>query len=373
MEQPALRETILFVDDEQSILAAIRRGLFDEPYHCLFAQSGEEALALLASEAVAVIVTDMKMPKMDGLHLLRIVKDTYPDIIRIVLSGYTQLQQILTTINTAGVFKFIAKPWQMDEELKVVIQEALDFHRLIKRRDELETALKKQNETYQKMLRKHDALLENVTRQVAGVGDLVCDIFNLLREEACNVSFLPEALDLLGLVLRRYTSAAVSESDGQVRMSTDVVMLVRRLMTRSTRVSGLDSVPCQEVIQVRLDMEKFAAMADLLPELVVPHDASCHVRMASRTEAFEDRQALALSVLFLNPVGEIPSENPPTTRLARLQLIGQVMDMVMRTMNGGFQCRNTSVGVLCRFLVTQHLPAGDSLRSGNPVAQNTDP
>jgi CheY-like chemotaxis protein len=65
MEQATTTETVLFVDDEQSILAAIRRGLFDEPYHCLFAQSGEEALALLETEPVAVLVTDMKMPKMD--------------------------------------------------------------------------------------------------------------------------------------------------------------------------------------------------------------------------------------------------------------------------------------------------------------------
>ena len=82
--------TVLFVDDEEKVLASLKRGLLDEPYEKLFATSGKEAIELLKQNEVHVIVTDMKMPEMTGLELLRIVKREYPHIVRVVLSGYTR-------------------------------------------------------------------------------------------------------------------------------------------------------------------------------------------------------------------------------------------------------------------------------------------
>lgn len=221
--------TILFVDDEESILSALRRGLFDEDYRCLFAQSGTQALAFLETEAVAVIVSDMRMPGMDGLHLLRVVKEKYPHVVRIVLSGYTQLQQILTTINTAGVFKFITKPWMRDEELKVVLQEALDYYRLVEREEALEIALRNQNTAYQNILKKHESLLETATRQTVRFGDLVSDA-----------------------------------------------------LAHHPQLAGMDIVPFQEVHPLRLPVGLLESMVALLPELLYEPEMSCRVRMALR-------------------------------------------------------------------------------------------
>jgi len=121
-------KTVLFVDDDEFVLKSLRRGLTDEPYNTLFTNSGGEALEILKRTKVNVIVTDMKMPEMLGLELLKVVKDRYPDIIRIVLSGYTQVSTLLTAINQGEIFKYITKPWKLEETFKPAIREALEYY-----------------------------------------------------------------------------------------------------------------------------------------------------------------------------------------------------------------------------------------------------
>ena len=129
--------TILFVDDEERILTSLKRGLMDEPYNLLFADSGKKALEILEHNEVHVIVTDMRMPEMSGLQLLKIVKEKYPNIVRLVLSGYTQVGTLLTAINQGEIFKFITKPWKLEEEFKGVIAQAIEYYNLHIERDQL--------------------------------------------------------------------------------------------------------------------------------------------------------------------------------------------------------------------------------------------
>lgn len=135
--------TILFVDDEEKVLKSLQRGLLDEPYHCLFANSGKEALDILENNEVHVICTDMRMPEMNGLELLRIVKEKYPQIVRLVLSGYTQVGMLLTAINQGEIFKFITKPWKLEEEFKAIIDQAIEYYNLRAERDQLAAELEK--------------------------------------------------------------------------------------------------------------------------------------------------------------------------------------------------------------------------------------
>jgi two-component system response regulator HupR/HoxA len=122
------KRTVLFVDDEENVLAALKRGLLEEPYNTLFARSGREALEVLARSPVHVIVTDMRMPEMSGLELLRIVKRDYPRIVRMVLSGYTQVTTLLTAINQGEVFRFITKPWKLEDDFKPAVREAVQYY-----------------------------------------------------------------------------------------------------------------------------------------------------------------------------------------------------------------------------------------------------
>jgi DNA-binding NtrC family response regulator len=135
------KRTVLFVDDEEKILRSLKRGLLDEPYKTLFANSGKEALEILRKNEVHVIVTDMRMPEMSGLELLRIVKEKYPHIVRMVLSGYTQITTLLTAINQGEIYKFITKPWKLEEGFKPAVREAIEYYNLHNERDRLAAEL----------------------------------------------------------------------------------------------------------------------------------------------------------------------------------------------------------------------------------------
>ena len=129
--------TVLFVDDEEKILKALRRGLLEEPYKTLFAGSGKEALEILEHNQVHVLITDMRMPEMNGLELLGIVKNKYPYIIRLILSGYAETETLLRAINEGEIYRFIPKPWNHDEELKTVLRQSIEFYDLHSEREML--------------------------------------------------------------------------------------------------------------------------------------------------------------------------------------------------------------------------------------------
>ncbi|MBI4996734.1 MAG: EAL domain-containing protein [Rhodocyclales bacterium] len=115
--------TLLLVDDEANILSALTRVLRRDGYRILTATSAAEGLELLALNEVQVIVSDQRMPEMSGTDFLGRVREMYPDTIRIVLSGYTELRSITDAINRGAIYKFLTKPWE-DELLRENIREA---------------------------------------------------------------------------------------------------------------------------------------------------------------------------------------------------------------------------------------------------------
>ena len=150
-------EAVLFVDDERNVLNAMRRIVEDEAYESYFANSGMEALSIMENHSISVIITDMRMPEMDGLKLLRIVQEKYPDVVRVVLSGYTQLSQILATVNSTDIFRFITKPWNAETDILDVIKSALEYYRLNKAAVTFHQTLESRNLAYQKVLKNLEA------------------------------------------------------------------------------------------------------------------------------------------------------------------------------------------------------------------------
>ena len=126
-EPSATVRTLLLVDDEAFILTALQRVLRGQGYRILKASSAEEGLELLALNEVQVIVSDQRMPGMNGTEFLCRVKEMYPDTIRIVLSGYTDLALVTEAINRGAIFRFLSKPWE-DEQLRAQIHEAFVVH-----------------------------------------------------------------------------------------------------------------------------------------------------------------------------------------------------------------------------------------------------
>lgn len=126
-----MKHSVLFVDDEINILKSLQRALMDEDYECYFANSGQEALSVMESRDINVIITDMRMPIMNGLDLLKIVKSRYPDVIKGIFTGHAEISQIAATINQIDVFKFVLKPWDLEKDLKPAIDQSIEQYDLI--------------------------------------------------------------------------------------------------------------------------------------------------------------------------------------------------------------------------------------------------
>lgn len=120
---PLPSRTLLLVDDEPNILTALQRALRRDGYRILATDDPLKGLEILAGEPVDVILSDQRMPGMSGVEFLRRAKETHPETMRIVLSGYTDLQFITDAINEGAIYKFLTKPWD-DEQLREQIREA---------------------------------------------------------------------------------------------------------------------------------------------------------------------------------------------------------------------------------------------------------
>lgn len=127
------RPKILVVDDEPDNLDLLYR-TFRRDYQVLRAESGPVALDILAAEGdVAVIISDQRMPLMSGTEFLSLTATQYPEIIRIILTGYTDVEDLVEAINAGKVFKYVTKPWE-ENELRAVVQQAVDTHNVLKAR-----------------------------------------------------------------------------------------------------------------------------------------------------------------------------------------------------------------------------------------------
>ncbi len=115
-----MSKAILFVDDEKAILNSIRREFFGSPYKIYVASSGKEALEILEESPIHLIVSDMKMPGMDGYELLKKVKILYPSVIRLILSGFTDEKTVFKSIYNNLAKLFITKPWKKDDFRKAI-------------------------------------------------------------------------------------------------------------------------------------------------------------------------------------------------------------------------------------------------------------
>ena len=136
------KSNVIIVDDTGEVLSALKRELIDEPYNVLYANSGEEALSTLSGTSCMVIISDVKMPVMDGFALLEKVRESYPDIIRVVLSGHDDVKLVLEIVNEKGIDRYLTKPWN-SLDLKSTINQCIELFDLRKEVIELRRELNK--------------------------------------------------------------------------------------------------------------------------------------------------------------------------------------------------------------------------------------
>ena len=144
-EQPSQSKTfkLLFVDDEENVLNALKRLFREENYHVLTVSSGEEALKIMEDDTIHLVISDYKMPGMVGTELLKEIKARWPETIRIMLTGQADIQAIMGAVNEGAVYKFITKPWG-SEDLRLTVSLALQQYVLIHENRKLKKVTKEQ-------------------------------------------------------------------------------------------------------------------------------------------------------------------------------------------------------------------------------------
>lgn len=158
-----MKNTILIVDDEPNVISALQRTLFDEPYDIRFALSGKEALDILATSRAKLVISDERMPGMDGAELLSIIKMKHPETVRIMLTGHASLDAAMKAVNSGEVYRFFVKPWN-DLELMMAIRSAMEKY-----------DLEAENRRLLGMIRNQAVELKVMERRYAGITRLEKD------------------------------------------------------------------------------------------------------------------------------------------------------------------------------------------------------
>jgi response regulator RpfG family c-di-GMP phosphodiesterase len=134
---PAKRHTLLVVDDEIDVCDSVH-DLLRREFHVLKARGAEEGLKLMCDNEVHIIMTDQRMPKVSGVEFLRSIRTGHPQAIRMLFTGYADLDSVIAAINQGHIFRFLRKPWQPAELEEAVREAAGEYDRLVEHAETLD-------------------------------------------------------------------------------------------------------------------------------------------------------------------------------------------------------------------------------------------
>ncbi len=199
MESPY---TLLLVDDEEENLDLLRR-VFRGTYKVLCAQNGDDAMALLRENRIDLLLTDFRMPGMNGVQLMEAARESNPLAVRIVLTGYSDPQDIIDAINRGEAYRYLTKPFN-PAELKLTVQQALEAYQLQCERTAMLEELGRQNEALRKTSAELKSLNEQLEERVRERTRALADSNSRLEEALAQVTRLARTDALTSLWNRRY-------------------------------------------------------------------------------------------------------------------------------------------------------------------------
>lgn len=156
---------ILFVDDEAPILASLRRMMRKYPYNCFFAENAQAGLEILESHPIDLIVSDMRMPVMDGAAFLAEVKQRWPFSVRFLMTGYADMNAAINALNLGGINRYISKPWD-EQALIEAIDEGLRIRRLEREKKRLLDKTRQQNEELKRFNEELESRVNERTQEI---------------------------------------------------------------------------------------------------------------------------------------------------------------------------------------------------------------
>ena len=243
---------ILCVDDERNVLRALERIFLDEDYEILTASSGEEGLEILkAAPQVQVVISDYRMPGMNGVEFLREVFAGYPDTIRIVLSGYADTAAVVAAINEGKIYRFIPKPWN-DDELRVTVANALETFALHRNNVRLAEELRRKNEELSALNASLEQQVSERTRELELQNRALMHSRNVL--DHLPVGVVGIGTDGTVLQINREAASLLGLDAGQVLGQPMFAVLPRQLFSPAGTGGG-DSCACRTFMANGLELQ----------------------------------------------------------------------------------------------------------------------
>ena len=199
--------TILYIDDEEENLLVFKRS-FSDTYTIYTATSALEGLQILEENQIDVVITDQRMPGMPGIDFLESILLRWPDCIRMVLTGYADLENVMDAVNKGQIYRYITKPWDKDE-LKITLLRALESYELQRQSKRLT----------QEMLQ---------SEKLSAIGKMACSIIHDMKNPMSAIRGFVELIQLEGEHLNkekllRYTSIILTEIDRFVGLSQEIL------------------------------------------------------------------------------------------------------------------------------------------------------
>lgn len=182
---PISPATLLFVDDEPNILKSLKRLFRGAEYTILLAENGEEGLKILSETPVDLIISDMRMPQMDGAEFLSRAAERWPDAIRILLTGYADMESTINAVNKGKIYSYCSKPWE-DNELKILVVNALEQKRLRDERQQLFAIIEQRNQELKELNEQLENKVQLRTEQVRLSLQKIDNAHNVLKKQFAN-------------------------------------------------------------------------------------------------------------------------------------------------------------------------------------------
>ena len=225
----AEKQTLLLVDDEPNILSSLRRLFRPRGYKVLTAESGAAGLEILERENVDLVISDMRMPEMDGAQFLEKVRERKPETIRLLLTGYSDITSILAAINRGEIYRYITKPWD-DNDIQLVVRHALERRALEQEKAALEELTLRQNAELKNLNASLEAKVEARTAELRAAHDTTVMVNKRLKTNfITTIKILSSMIEMRG-----------GNLSGHARRVAD---LARRIATKL----GMDAKDTQEV------------------------------------------------------------------------------------------------------------------------------
>jgi len=226
-------KTLLCIDDDEATLRALQRLLHGEEYRVLVAKTVSEAFAFLSQETIQVVMADQRMPDITGSELLQQIKEKYPTILRVILSGYADVSAILESINEGEVYRFLSKPWDSNA-LKVMLRQSFEHYELQQLNRELFQKINAQNDHLNQLNNALGEMVENRTY-----------LLRLIQEVVQHIPLPFVAFDLegqivtanAGFICRVPNLSVLGGNIGEI-FSIDVAGQIRQLLQQPIQKEG---------------------------------------------------------------------------------------------------------------------------------------